>query len=135
MAQSFELGTGGTLSNIQMVLAGGVQTYDVELYDLGAYPASGYPATSSSYAPGSLTDLLPAGAQFTCNAGASGAQNVAELTFSGADAITLNAGELYAFQIALTRRNWNQVIGYSCYRLLIPHQPSADDTGNGLRMK
>jgi len=52
-----------------------MQTCDVELYDLGAYPASGYPATLSSYTPGSLTDLLPAGAQFTYNAGAAGAQN------------------------------------------------------------
>lgn len=99
LAQTFDLSTSGTLQNIQLVLAGGVQTYDIEIYDLGAYPASGYPATSATYTPGSLTSLLPSGTQFTYNAGAAGAQNVAELTFSGADAITLNAGELYAFQI------------------------------------
>ncbi len=100
LAQSFELSSSGTLQNIQLVLAGGVQTYDVELYDLGAYPVSGYPSTSSTYTPGSLTDLLAAGDSFTYNAHAAGAQNVAELTFSGADAnITLNAGELYVLQI------------------------------------
>jgi hypothetical protein len=100
LAQTFELGSSGTLQNIQLYLAGGVQTYYVELYDLGAYPGSGYPATSSTYTPGSLTSLLSAGATFTYDAGASGAQNVARLTFSGADAsVTLNAGELYALQI------------------------------------
>src|ERR1035437_794586 len=99
LAQTFELGSSGTLQNIQLVLAGGVQSFYVEIYDLGAYPGSGYPATSSSYTPGSLTSLLPAGATFTYTAGASGAQNVAQLTFSGADAISLNAGELYAIQI------------------------------------
>jgi hypothetical protein len=99
LAQTFELGSSGTLQNIQLVLAGGVQTFDIEIYDLGVYPVSGYPATSSTYTPGSLTSLLPAGATFTYTAGASGAQNVAQLTFSGADAITLNAGELYAIQI------------------------------------
>ena len=99
LSQTFVLSQSATLQNIQLVLAGNVQTYDIEIYDLGAYPVSGYPANSASYTPGSLTDLLPSGTQFTYNAGASGAQNVAELTFSGADAVTLNAGELYAFQI------------------------------------
>lgn len=99
LAQSFELGSGGTLNNIQLVLAGGVQTYQIELYDLGAYPVSGYPATSATYTPGSLVNLLPTGLTFTYNAGASGAQNVAQLTFSGAAAVALNTGELYAFQI------------------------------------
>lgn len=100
LAQSFELSTSGTLQNMQLVLAGTVQTFNVELYDLGAYPASGYPATSATYTPGSQHDLLTAGDTFTYNGGAAGAQNVAELTFSGADAsITLNAGELYALQL------------------------------------
>ena len=81
-----------------MVLAGGANTFDIELYDLGAYPGSGYPSTTASYTPG--TSLLQAGDSFTYNAGASGAANVAQLTFSGADAsLTLSAGELYAFQL------------------------------------
>ncbi len=133
LAQSFELSSGGMLNNIQMVLAGGVQTYDIEIYDLGAYPASGYPATSASYTPGSLTDLLPVGAQFTYNGGASGAQNVAELTFSGADAITLNAGELYAFQIDPTTstasywaRDGVQTVNGQAYRM---NQFSSGDMG------
>lgn len=100
LAQTFDLTTSGILQNLQFVFAGTVQVNSIELYDLGAYPASGYPATSATYTPGSLTDLLTAGDQFTYNGGASGAANVAEVTFSGADAnITLNAGELYAVQI------------------------------------
>lgn len=100
LSQSFELSTSGTLQNIQLVLAGSVQTFNVELYNLGPYPATGYPATSASYTPSLQPDLLVAGDQFTYNGGAAGAQSVAELTFSGVDAnITLNAGELYALQI------------------------------------
>jgi len=100
LSQSFELTTSGTLQNMQLVLAGTVQTFNVELYDLGAYPATGYPATSATYTPGSQHDLLTAGDQFTYNGGAAGAQSVAELMFSGADAnVTLNAGELYALQL------------------------------------
>jgi hypothetical protein len=125
LAQSFELSSSGTLQNIQLVLAGSAQTYHVELYDLGTYPASGYPATSSTYTPGSLTDLLAAGDTFTYNGGASGAQNVAELTFSGADAsVTLNAGELYALQIdptASTASYWArdgvQTVNGQAYRM------------------
>ncbi|MGO9584825.1 MAG: PEP-CTERM sorting domain-containing protein [Limisphaerales bacterium] len=108
LAQTFDLSTGGTLQSVQLVLAGGVQTYDIEIYDLGVYPASGYPATSATYTPGSLTDLLPSGASFTYNAHAGGAANVAEITFSGADAVTLNAGELYAFQIDPTTATASQ---------------------------
>jgi hypothetical protein len=102
LGQTFVLSQSGTLQNIQLVLAGGVQTFYCEIYDLGAYPGSGYPANSATYTPGSLTDLLGGGDGdvFTYNAHASGAQNVAELTFSGADAnIVLQANELYAFQI------------------------------------
>lgn len=100
LSQSFELSTSGVLQNIQLVLAGTVQTFNVELYDLGPYPASGYPSTSSTYTPGSQPDLFTAADQFTYNGGAAGSQSVAELTFSAADAsITLNAGELYALQI------------------------------------
>ena len=102
LSQTFVLSQSGTLQNIQLVLAGNAQTYYCEIYDLGAYPASGYPANSATYTPGSLTDLLGGGDGdvFTYNAGASGSQSVAELTFSGADAnIVLQANELYAFQI------------------------------------
>ncbi len=100
LGQTFELTTSGVLQNIQFVFAGTTQIANIELYDLGPYPASGYPATSATYTPGSLTDLLTAGDQFTYHGGNAGAANVAEVVFSGADAnITLNAGELYAVQI------------------------------------
>ena len=99
-AQTFELSSAGTLNNIQLYLAGASQTVNVYLYDLGAYPASGYPSTSAAYTGTPGADLLTAGDTFTYNGGASGAQNVAELTFSGADAsVNLQAGELYALEI------------------------------------
>jgi hypothetical protein len=134
LSQSFELGSSGKLQNIQLVLAGGVQTFDVELYDLGAYPGSGYPATGATYTPGSLTDLLAAGDTFTYNGGASGAQNVAQLLFSGADAnITLNANELYALQIdptaaqaAFWARDGVQTVNGQAYRM---NQFSAGNMG------
>jgi hypothetical protein len=100
LAQTFELSTGGTLNNIQLYLAGSSQTVNVYLYDLGAYPVSGYPSTVATYTGSAVADLLAAGDTFTYNGGASGVQNVAQLTFSGADAsLTLNAGELYALEI------------------------------------
>lgn len=125
LAQSFELSSSGVLQNMQLVLAGSVQNFYVELYDLGPYPGSGYPATSSTYTPGSLTSLLAAGDTFTYNGHAAGAQNVAELTFSGADAnITLNAGELYALQIdptaaptAFWARDGVQTVTGQAYRM------------------
>jgi len=109
LAQTFDLTSSGTLSTIQLVLSGAVANFNVELYDLGAYPASGYPNTSATYRPGSLTDLLTTGLSFAYNGGGGGSPEVAQLTFSGADAITLNAGELYAFQIDPTTSasvNW-----------------------------
>jgi hypothetical protein len=134
LSQSFMLNSSGTLQNIQLVLAGGAMTYHVELYDLGAYPGSGYPATSSTYTPGSLTSLLAAGDTFTYNAGASGAQNVAQLTFSGADAlVALNAGELYALQLDPTSaastfwaRDGVQTVNGQAYRM---NQFSAGNMG------
>jgi len=125
LAQSFELGSSGILQNMQLVLAGSVQTFHVELYDLGPYPGSGYPATSSTYTPGSQVNLLAAGDTFTYNGGAAGAQNVAELTFSGADAnISLNGGELYALQIDPTAtpasfwaRDGVQTVAGQAYRM------------------
>jgi len=104
LSQSFDLtsaqAAAGSLSSVQLILSGQVNTFDVELYNLGAYPASGYPSTSASYTPGSLTDMLQSGDSFTYNAGASGAANVVELTFSGADAnITFQPNELYVFEL------------------------------------
>jgi hypothetical protein len=98
LSESFDLTSAGYLSTIQLVLAGSANNYNIELYDLGAYPASGYPATSSAYTPG--TSLLTAGDNFNYGGGAAGAQNVALLTFSGADTtLELQANELYVFQI------------------------------------
>lgn len=134
LAQSFELGSSGTLQNMQLVLAGSSQTFFVELYDLGPYPGSGYPATGSSYTPGNLVNLLAAGDTFTYNGGAAGVQNVAQLTFSAADAaITLNAGELYALQIdpttaptAFWARDGVQTVTGQAYRM---NQFSAGNMG------
>ena len=111
LAQSFELSSGGTLSTLQLYLAGSAITYKVELFDLGAYPASGYPSTTASFTPGTANDLLTAGDSFTYNGGAGGASSIAQLTFSGADAsITLLPGELYALEIdpttAATASQW-----------------------------
>lgn len=134
LSQSFELSSSGTLQSIQLVLAGSAQTYDVELYDLGAYPASNYPVTSATYTPGSLTSLLTTGAKFTYNGGAAGAQNVAQLAFSGVDAnITLQAGELYALQLdpttsatAFWARDGVQTVNGQAYRM---NQFSAGNMG------
>ena len=68
--------------------------------------------------------MLPTGLSFTYNGGAGGIQNVAQLTFSGAGAITLNAGELYAFQLdpttsatAYWARDGVQVVTGQAYRM------------------
>jgi hypothetical protein len=104
LSQSFVLSpaqaASGSLSSIQLILAGAPTTFNVELYDLGVYPGSGYPSTSATYTPGSLTDLLQAGDSFTYSGAAGGAANVVNLSFSGADAsFTFAANELYVFQI------------------------------------
>jgi hypothetical protein len=99
LAQGFTNSTAGTLNNIQITLAGTVQTFNVFLYDLG--PFSSYVQSGgASYTPG--TSLLSPGLQFTYNGGASGALNVAQLTFSGADAVALNPNEEYLFAIQPT---------------------------------
>jgi hypothetical protein len=92
----------GTLNNIQLSFGGGAGfSFNIFLYDRGS--AGSYtPATSSSYAPGSLTDLFTPSLAFTYNGGGGGAQNVLQLTFSGADAVSLSANELYSFDIEPT---------------------------------
>jgi hypothetical protein len=114
LSQSFTLSSGqaGTLSSIQLVLSGSANTFDVELIDLGAYPVSGYPATSASYNPTSLGSILSAGAKFTYAGTAGNNANVVQLTFSGADAVNLNAGELYAFQIDPTTAPATQTVWF-----------------------
>jgi hypothetical protein len=97
LSESFQLNSGqaGTLSSIQFVLGGAATTFNLELYDLGTYTA---PAGSATYYPGSQVDLLSSGLQFTYGASVVGANEVV-LTFSGADAVTLNANDYYVFQL------------------------------------
>jgi hypothetical protein len=115
LAQTFELSAPGTLSSVQLVLAGSPATFNVELYDLGPYPASGYPNTgqqinsignngggsgiqnllSWTYIPGTYTSTYD---QFTFN-GASG-QDLVTLSFGNLDGnIQLAAGELYMLSL------------------------------------
>ena len=108
LAQTFSLSTPGILSTIQFGDAGGPSgtfTYGIALYDLGAVQT---PATSASFTAG--TSLLPAAdsaTTFLTYTFASGADNVSKLTFSGADAITLQANEYYAFDIITSTANPN----------------------------
>ncbi len=92
LAQSFELGSAGTLQNVQMVFAGSPATFNVELYDLGAYPA-GYPSVPQQINPSG--NLLQPGDSFAFGGIASG-QTLVTLTFGGLDAnVSLQANELY----------------------------------------
>jgi hypothetical protein len=95
LGQTFSLTTGGTLSSIQIGLAGApATTYGIALYDLGIAPP--VPTTSSSFTVGS--DLLSSGAAVTSfSMGAFTGSQVANLAFSGADAVTLSANEYYMF--------------------------------------
>jgi len=109
LAQSFYLGTGGYLQNIQMVFTGGTFTFNIELFDLGtlssvttalgAYPTTptqmNFVPTSSSI---SQVDMLTPGDQFTYTTTASSI--VLTLTPSGADAnVQLLANEVYAISV------------------------------------
>ena len=100
LAQSFSLSSPGVLSTIQIMDAGGPSgtfTYGIALYDLGAVQT---PSGGASFTPG--TSLLPAAdsaTTFLTYTFASGAANVTKLTFSGTDAISLQANEYYAFDL------------------------------------
>jgi hypothetical protein len=102
LGQSFVNSTAGTLSSIQLSMGGSSgHSFNIFLYDLGS--AGSYtPATSATFTPGSLTDLLSPTASFTYGGGASGGQSVVQLSFSGSDAPSLTAGELYGFTIEPT---------------------------------
>jgi hypothetical protein len=102
LGQSFVNTSAGTLNNIQLSMGGaaGFQ-FTIALYDLGS--ATGYaPATSASFNPGSLTDLFSPSLSYTFGGGSGGAQSVVQLTFSGADAVSLSANEVYAFTMEPT---------------------------------
>jgi hypothetical protein len=95
LAQTFSLANAGTLSSIQIGMAGN-GTFGMALYDLGIAPPT--PTTGSSFTVGA--DLLSSGAavtSFTTTA-FTGSQ-VANFAFTGADAITLSANEYYMFVI------------------------------------
>jgi hypothetical protein len=113
LGQTFELSSPGTLSSIQLVMAGSAATFNVELYDLGPYPASGYPNTGLqinslgnggsgganllawTYAAGSYASTYD---QFTFY-GASG-QDLVTLNFGNLDAnVQLSASELYMLSL------------------------------------
>jgi hypothetical protein len=95
LGQTFSLATGGTLSSIQIGLAGAPgTTYGIALYDLGITPPT--PTTSSSFTVG--TDLLSSGSAVTSfTLGAFTGSQVANFAFSGADAVALSANEYYMF--------------------------------------
>jgi hypothetical protein len=103
LAQGFVLTAGGQLSDLQFGFSGGATTVGVFLFDLG--PASGYTtATSATFIPtynGGVANLLPGGLQFTYNAGAGGAQNIAQASFSGTP-INLLANEEYVVALEPT---------------------------------
>jgi hypothetical protein len=100
LAQTFSLSSPGILSTVQFMDAGGPSgtfTYGIALYDLGAVQT---PSGGASFTAG--TSLLPAtdsATTFLTYTFASGAANVTKLTFSGTDAISLQANEYYAFDI------------------------------------
>jgi hypothetical protein len=108
LAQTFSLSTAGILSTIQFGDAGGPSgtfTYGIAIYDLGAVQV---PSGSATFTAG--TSLLPAAdavPTFLTYTFASGAANVTKLTFSSADAITLQANEYYAFDIITSTANPN----------------------------
>lgn len=99
LGQTFSLSSAGTLSSIQIGMAGAPgTTYGVALYDLG--PVSGNPllppATSASTTVGA--NLLSTGfATTSFTLGAFTGSQVANFAFTGADAISLSAGEYYMF--------------------------------------
>lgn len=102
LGQTFVNTTAGNLSNIQMSVGGSSgHSFTIALYDLGS-SGTYTPATSATFTPGSLTDLFSPGLSYIYNGGAGGAQNVAQLTFSGVDAVALTANEVYAFTIEPT---------------------------------
>jgi hypothetical protein len=97
LAQTFSLSASGILSTIQFGDAGGPAgtfTYGLALYDLGPVQT---PSTAASFTAGaSLLPLADAATTFLTYNFPSGAANITQLTFSGADAITLQANEYYA---------------------------------------
>ncbi|MFO1478029.1 MAG: PEP-CTERM sorting domain-containing protein [Verrucomicrobiota bacterium] len=99
LAQTFVNTTAGTLSSVQLSMGGSAgAAFNIFLYDLGS--ATGYaPTTSASFDPSTKTDLFSSGLSFTYGGGAGGAQSVVQLTFAGADAVSLLSNELYAFAI------------------------------------
>jgi hypothetical protein len=105
LAQGFYLTSGGTLDNIQISLSGGANTFNIHLYDVGpfsSYVQGGSATVNPVSNGGTAVDLLSSGLAFTYNGGAAGALNVAQLVFSGADAVSLLANEYYVFAIEPT---------------------------------
>jgi hypothetical protein len=110
LAQTFYLSDNGYLQNIQLVFAGGTQTFNIELFDigtlssvttaLGTYPTTttqmNFVPTSSSVAQ---VDLLSPGDQFTYTTVAG--ETVLTLTPGTAQDVGayLNANEVYAISI------------------------------------
>lgn len=105
LAQGFTLTSGGSLSSVQIGLSGAANTFNIFLYDFGtfsSYTQGGSATVNPVSNGGTAADLLSSGLSFTYNGGAAGALNVAQLTFSGADSVTLNSGEYYVLAIEPT---------------------------------
>lgn len=101
LGQTFSLTTAGILSQIQIGMAGS-GTFGIALYDLGVGPQT--PTTTSSFTVG--TDLLSSGSAVTSfTPTAFTGSQVANFTFTGADAITLQANEYYMFVLTTGTAN------------------------------
>jgi PEP-CTERM motif len=122
LAETFSLSAGGTLQNIQVVMAGSAETFNVELYDLGSLggTANGlggaaqggvfgsHPVVPSqaNFVPTTLAasqvNLLSAGDQFTFGGVASG-QSL--FTLTPTETVNLLANEVYALSFDPTDAN------------------------------
>lgn len=102
LAETFSLSTGGTLSSIQIGLAGN-GSFGLALYDLGTtIPAQSGGNTFTVSTANLLADGF-ATSSFTTTA-FTGSQ-VAVFNFAGSDAVTLAANEAYAFVVMTATAN------------------------------
>jgi PEP-CTERM motif len=109
LSQSFQATTGGTLSDIQIVVGGNPNgvTLNLALYDAGVAPGSPslVDTGSNSYSPGASgvsNNLLSAVSQAFVLPGYNTQGAVAaifDFQFSGADAVNLTAGDEYVFEL------------------------------------
>ncbi len=101
LLNTFTLGTSGTLSSIQLLFGGAATTYNLTLYNMGP----GYVQGGAGIDPTTLTIAYSTtGISFTApNAGAAG---VTMINFTGADQVSLAAGN-YGLAITPTSANFS----------------------------